>query len=88
MHTFCDGITNDNSYIAQVLHLLSMKQQQASVVQTWQAVRQSDETIKQGRSIMTFTLVTIVFVRPLFAGINIHSNLLIRSHAVDIANII
>ncbi|KAI0813899.1 hypothetical protein GGR55DRAFT_701684 [Xylaria sp. FL0064] len=45
-----------------VLHLLTMKQQQASVVQAWQAVRQSDETIKQGRSIMVFTLATIVFL--------------------------
>ncbi len=31
----------------QVLHLLTMKQQQAGVVQAWQAVRQSEETIKQ-----------------------------------------
>ncbi|KAI0183039.1 hypothetical protein EV127DRAFT_353590 [Xylaria flabelliformis] len=45
-----------------VLHLLTMKQQQASVVQAWQAVKQSDETIKQGRSIMIFTLATIVFL--------------------------
>ncbi|KAF2967059.1 hypothetical protein GQX73_g6516 [Xylaria multiplex] len=45
-----------------VLHLLFMKQQQASVFQAWQAMKQSDETIKQGRSIMTFTLVTIVFL--------------------------
>ncbi|KAI0097349.1 hypothetical protein GGR51DRAFT_566556 [Nemania sp. FL0031] len=45
-----------------VLHLLSMKQQQASVFQAWQAMTQSDETIKQGQSIMSFTLVTIVFL--------------------------
>ncbi|KAI1120338.1 hypothetical protein F5Y10DRAFT_289841 [Nemania abortiva] len=45
-----------------VLHLLSMKQQQASVFQAWQAMKQSDETIRQGQSIMTFTLVTIVFL--------------------------
>lgn len=32
-------------------------------MQTWQAVNQANETIKQGRSIMMFTLVTIVFVR-------------------------
>jgi hypothetical protein len=31
----------------KVLHLLTMKQQQAGVVQAWQAVRQSDETVKQ-----------------------------------------
>ncbi|KAI8631550.1 hypothetical protein F5Y19DRAFT_473222 [Xylariaceae sp. FL1651] len=45
-----------------VLHLLGMKQQQAGVVQAWQAVKQSQESIKQGRSIMTFTLVTIIFL--------------------------
>ncbi|KAJ2979946.1 hypothetical protein NUW58_g7073 [Xylaria curta] len=46
----------------EVLNLLSLKQQQASVVQAWQAVKQSDETIKQGRSIVVFTLATIVFL--------------------------
>ncbi|KAI0835885.1 hypothetical protein F5Y06DRAFT_298986 [Hypoxylon sp. FL0890] len=45
-----------------VKDLLELKQQQASVVQAWQAVKQSEETIKQGRSIMMFTLVTIVFL--------------------------
>ncbi|KAI0868161.1 hypothetical protein GGS24DRAFT_513762 [Hypoxylon argillaceum] len=34
-----------------VLHLLTMKQQQAGVVQAWQAVKQSDETVKQYRPI-------------------------------------
>ena len=32
-------------------------------MQAWQAVNQANETIRQGRSIMMFTLVTIVFVR-------------------------
>ncbi|KAI5863862.1 hypothetical protein GGS23DRAFT_620694 [Durotheca rogersii] len=45
-----------------VKDLLELKQQQASVVQAWQAVKQSDESIKQGRSIMMFTLVTIIFL--------------------------
>ncbi|KAI0006728.1 hypothetical protein F4779DRAFT_549192 [Xylariaceae sp. FL0662B] len=45
-----------------VKDLLELKQQQASVVQAWQAIKQSEETIKQGRSIMMFTLVTIVFL--------------------------
>ncbi|KAK7990398.1 hypothetical protein PG990_014678 [Apiospora arundinis] len=45
-----------------VKDLLELKQQQAGVVQAWQAVNQSNETIKQGRSIMMFTLVTIVFL--------------------------
>lgn len=46
----------------QVKDLLSLKQQQASVVQAWQAAKQSEETVKQGRSIMVFTIVTIIFV--------------------------
>ncbi|KAI1630774.1 hypothetical protein F4809DRAFT_659399 [Biscogniauxia mediterranea] len=45
-----------------VKDLLELKQQQAGVVQAWQSVKQSEETIKQGRSIMMFTLVTIVFL--------------------------
>ncbi|KAI0024073.1 hypothetical protein F4780DRAFT_769011 [Xylariomycetidae sp. FL0641] len=45
-----------------VKSLLELKQQQAGVVQAWQAVRQSEESIRQGRSIMMFTLVTIVFL--------------------------
>ncbi|KAK8091759.1 hypothetical protein PG997_002120 [Apiospora hydei] len=43
-----------------VKDLLELKQQQAGVVQAWQAVNQASETIKQGRSIMMFTLVTIL----------------------------
>ncbi|ROV96110.1 hypothetical protein VSDG_05016 [Cytospora chrysosperma] len=42
--------------------LVGLKQQQASVVQAWQSVQQADEAIKQGRSIMVFTVVTIVFL--------------------------
>ncbi|KAK7994992.1 hypothetical protein PG990_013765 [Apiospora arundinis] len=41
--------------------LLALKQQQASVVQAWQAAQQTEETVAQGRSIMMFTVVTIVF---------------------------
>ncbi|KAI1778572.1 hypothetical protein F4818DRAFT_456368 [Hypoxylon cercidicola] len=42
--------------------LLELKQQQASVVQAWQAVQQSDESVRQGRAIMMFTVVTIIFL--------------------------
>ncbi|KUI59980.1 hypothetical protein VP1G_07196 [Cytospora mali] len=42
--------------------LLALKQQQASVVQAWQSVEQAEEAIKQGRSIMIFTVITIVFL--------------------------
>ncbi|KAI1817660.1 hypothetical protein GGS20DRAFT_599259 [Poronia punctata] len=45
-----------------VVHLLNMKQQQASVIQAWQSVKQSEESIKEGRSIMILTLATIVFL--------------------------
>ncbi|KAK7918411.1 hypothetical protein PG985_010285 [Apiospora marii] len=49
-----------------VKDILDLKQQQAGVVQAWQAVGQAAETIKQGRSIMVFTFVTIVFVSIIF----------------------
>ncbi|KUI66265.1 hypothetical protein VM1G_02448 [Cytospora mali] len=42
--------------------LLALKQQQASVVQAWQSVEQAEEAMKQGRSIMIFTVITIVFL--------------------------
>lgn len=42
--------------------LISQKQQQASLVQAWESVRQADESTSQGRAIMMFTVVTIVFV--------------------------
>jgi len=40
-----------------------LKQQQAGVVQAREAVRQAEETLRQGRSIMLFTVITIIFVR-------------------------
>lgn len=43
--------------------LLGLKQQQAGVVQAREAVRQAEEVLRQGRSIMLFTVITIVFVR-------------------------
>lgn len=42
--------------------MLELKQQQAGVLQAWLSVNQSDEAIKQSRSVMIFTIVTIVFV--------------------------
>jgi hypothetical protein len=42
--------------------LLALKQQQAGVVEAREAVKQGEETLRQGRSIMLFTIVTIVFV--------------------------
>lgn len=39
-----------------------MKQQQASVVQAWQSIRHGEEAVKQGRAVMIFTVITIIFV--------------------------
>lgn len=53
----------------KVHELLSLKQQQASVVQqeasvaqARQASRQAEASVRQGRSIMVFTIITIVFL--------------------------
>ncbi|TVY93931.1 hypothetical protein LAWI1_G000709, partial [Lachnellula willkommii] len=46
--------------------LLDLKQQQAGVVEAREAVKQGEETLKQGRAIMLFTIVTIVFVSPAY----------------------
>ena len=40
------------------------RQQQAGVVEAREAVKQANETLKQGRSIILFTVVTIIFVCP------------------------
>jgi hypothetical protein len=57
----------ENGFLAhkidQVADLLARKQQQAGVVQTYQAVLQAEESVRQGRVIVVFTIVTIVFVR-------------------------
>jgi hypothetical protein len=42
--------------------LLSLKQQQASIVEARETVKQAQETLRQGRAIMLFTVVTIIFV--------------------------
>jgi hypothetical protein len=42
--------------------LLTLKQQQAGVVEAREAVKQATETLKQGRSIMLFTIITIIFL--------------------------
>ncbi|KAL8396769.1 hypothetical protein RB594_003739 [Gaeumannomyces avenae] len=53
----------------EIESLLSLKQQQASIVEAKAALESASETVKQGRSIMAFTIVTIFFL-PLgfFAG--------------------
>jgi hypothetical protein len=46
----------------QLEGLLGLKQQQASIVEAKAALARADESVKQGRAIMAFTLVTIFFV--------------------------
>jgi hypothetical protein len=42
--------------------LLTLKQQQAGVIEAREAVKNAAETLKQGQSIMLFTVVTLIFV--------------------------
>lgn len=53
--------TNTNTTL-QVENLLTLKQQQASVVQAYQAIKQGRTTVIQGKNIMAFTILTIIFV--------------------------
>ncbi|RYO91624.1 hypothetical protein DL766_003197 [Monosporascus sp. MC13-8B] len=46
----------------QLQDLLSLKQQQASIVEAKAALQRADESVKQGRAIMAFTIVTIFFL--------------------------
>ncbi|CZR66422.1 uncharacterized protein PAC_16323 [Phialocephala subalpina] len=47
---------------AAIQHLLSLKQQQASLIQAREALEQSRETVRQGLSIMAFTIITVLFL--------------------------
>lgn len=46
----------------QLNHLLSLKQQQASIIEAKLALKRADESVTQGRSVMLFTIVTIIFL--------------------------
>jgi len=53
--------------------LLQLKQQQAGIMEAKAAKQRADESIKQGRAIVAFTIVTIFFVSlwpasPLFVA--------------------
>lgn len=41
---------------------MSLKQQEASIVEARAALQQGEESVNQGRAIMAFTIVTIFFV--------------------------
>lgn len=50
--------------------LLSLKQQQSSLVEAREAARQGEETLRRGRTIMLFTIVTIILLRlSFFTGV-------------------
>jgi len=46
----------------QLQNLLSLKQHQASIIEGRSALEKEKESVRQGRAIMAFTLVTILFV--------------------------
>lgn len=48
--------------LTQLKDLLTLKQQQAGVIEARSAVQQARLTLRQGQSIMIFTLITIVFL--------------------------
>lgn len=59
-------------------NLLGLMQQQASALQAWQSARQAEETVKQGRAIMMFTTVTIIFVSQTPSPLPIFTSLHLR----------
>ncbi|KAF4982586.1 hypothetical protein FZEAL_1818 [Fusarium zealandicum] len=46
----------------QLQELLTLKQQQAGIIEAKAALIRADESIRQGRAIMAFTIVTILFL--------------------------
>lgn len=46
----------------QLDYLISLKQQQVTVVQAWQSMRQGEDNQKQNITLLVFTVVTVVFV--------------------------
>lgn len=55
-------LENARNTSAALKDLLTLKQQQAGVIEAREAVKQAAETLRQGQSIMLFTVVTIVFL--------------------------
>ncbi|TGO89307.1 hypothetical protein BPOR_0115g00120 [Botrytis porri] len=70
-----DTISNHHSELhqledtsQQLRDLLTLKQQQASIIEATASLDCANETVHQGRSIMIFTLITIVFLPFSFMG--------------------
>jgi hypothetical protein len=55
-------LSQANTKSEQLKDLLTLKQQQAGVIEAREAVKQAQLTLKQGQSIMVFTIVTIIFL--------------------------
>ncbi|KAM7211871.1 magnesium transport protein cora [Rhypophila decipiens] len=55
-------LENAQNTSAALKDLLTLKQQQAGVIEAREAVKQAQLTLKQGQSIMIFTIVTIIFL--------------------------
>jgi Mg2+ and Co2+ transporter CorA len=49
-------------HVFQLKDLLDLKQQQASIIEATYALKRADESVSQGRSIMLFTIITIIFL--------------------------
>ncbi|PSR80342.1 hypothetical protein BD289DRAFT_440919 [Coniella lustricola] len=47
---------------ASLDYLISLKQQQVTVVQAWQSMRQGEDTQRQNVTLLVFTVVTVVFL--------------------------
>lgn len=43
-------------------YLISLKQQQVTVVQAWQSMKQGEDNQRQNLTLLVFTVVTVVFV--------------------------
>ena len=49
-------------FYSKLQGLLALKQQQASIVEAKAALERADQGVEQGKSIMAFTIMTIIFV--------------------------
>lgn len=58
----CQCVTSATKRIIQLQELLSLKQQQASIVEAKAALERADQSVEQGKAIMAFTIMTIIFV--------------------------
>ncbi|ESZ93158.1 hypothetical protein SBOR_6437 [Sclerotinia borealis F-4128] len=52
----------------QLRDLLTLKQQQASIIEATAALDRADESVSQGRSIMAFTVISIIFLLMTFVS--------------------